>query len=75
MKATHLSRAEVLTLVFDKLRLIEEETDASLKNEESTRGRQSVADMRSRLKRIAVEARRAAALIETFRALKGDHEQ
>lgn len=69
-KATHLSRSEVLELVFGKITMIESECQAAADREEAVghggdRTLKELQDVQRRLKRIAIEARRAASLIET----------
>jgi len=62
---THLSRGEVMTLLYDKLHLIQGECEAYC-GEDADLNARKLADVKKRLKRIAVEARRAASLIETY---------
>jgi hypothetical protein len=61
MPITQLSRAEVTALMFDKVQLILTEAQEV----EGDHGRIDLKDALRRLKRIAIEARRAAALLET----------
>lgn len=70
MPITHLSRSEVTTLMFDKVQLI----IAEASNIEGDDGRLNLTDAKKRLKRIAIEAKRAAALLETHeRVWKSGH--
>jgi hypothetical protein len=64
---THLSRNEVTVLLYDKLLLIEAEAGEAQQHEGKWTAAH-LADTKARLKRIAVEARRAASLIETHEA-------
>lgn len=68
---TQLSRAEVMSLLFDKLSLIRDEADVMQDGEIKPR---DFPDVTKRFKRIAVEARRAASLLETYeRVAKSGH--
>lgn len=60
---THLTRAEIMTLVYDKLQIISAEMDAAQDGEDNPARFRS---LKPRLKRVVVEARRAASLIETY---------
>jgi hypothetical protein len=73
-KLVHLSRSEVLELVFGKLHLIEAECQ-EMTDEDAVAWRPAkLADVQRRLKRIALEAKRAASIIETHtHAAKGGH--
>lgn len=72
-KAVHLSRSEVLELVYGKLMVIEGECQEMAEREEYARHDQ-LEDVQRRLKRIAIEAKRAASLIETHtRVAKAGH--
>lgn len=66
-KAVHLSRSEVLELVFGKLMLIEQEAQSAAEKERQD-GKFTLHDLQNAqrcLKRIATEAKRAASIIET----------
>lgn len=63
-KLVHLSRSEVLELVYGKLHLIQGECE-EVTREESRPTQRELLDILRRFKRIAIEARRAASLIET----------
>lgn len=66
-KLVHLSRSEVLELVFGKLNLIESEAQSAAEKERLD-GEFTLHDLKNAqrcLKRIAIEAKRAASLIET----------
>ncbi len=70
---THLSGSELATLVFDKLHTIIGECEEIDREEYKPTG-SKLADIKARLKRIAVEARRAASFIETYeRVAKAGH--
>lgn len=60
---TQLSRQEVMSLVFEKLMLIQGEVEEA--ENEHEKGIKLIGNIKNRLKRIVVEARRAASLIET----------
>ena len=64
MPVTQLSRSEVMTLLYDKLNTIREEADTILDPEAQKPGDLSHAG--KRIRRIAIEAKRAAALIDTY---------
>lgn len=71
MATTQLSRAEVTSLLFDKLTFIRDEADFMSDGEIKSR---DFPDVTKRFKRIAIEARRAAALLETYqRVAKAGH--
>jgi hypothetical protein len=63
-KAVHLSRSEVLELVYGKLMVIREEAE-SIEGEDSRPTERDLLDLIKSFRRIAVEAKRAASLIET----------
>lgn len=63
---THLSRSEVAMLLFDKVSLIEAEAKEIDSGFEGKLSLEKMADAKRRLKRIVIEARRAASLIETY---------
>jgi hypothetical protein len=70
---THLSRSELTSLLFDKLHVIVGECE-EVDKEHYKASNAQLADTKARLKRIAVEARRAASLIETHeRVAKAGH--
>lgn len=66
-KQVHLSRSEVLELVFGKINLIEQECESASEKEHREGGftLKDLTDAQRCLKRIAIEARRAASIIET----------
>lgn len=61
---THLSRSEVLELVFGKLLVIREECER-IDHEDSRPTERDLLDIIKSLRRIALESKRAASLIET----------
>jgi len=63
MPVTHLSRSELMQLLYDKASLIRSEAEDIDSESES---RLSLADARKRMKRIGIEAKRCAALIESY---------
>jgi hypothetical protein len=63
-KLVHLSRSEVLELVYGKLIVIREECE-SIDREDSRPTHRDLLDLIKSFRRIAVEAKRAASLIET----------
>jgi hypothetical protein len=63
-KLVHLSRSEVLELIFGKLTLIREECE-SIDSEDSRPTERDLLGLIKSFRRIAVEAKRAASLIET----------
>ncbi len=62
---THLSRSEVLELVFGKLQLIQQEAEECTDRENGKVTMAELAAIQRRLMRCALEAKRAASLIET----------
>ncbi len=62
-KVTHLSRSELMTLLYDKLHTIREEADTILDPDADKPG--DLSHAMTRLKRISLEAKRAADLINT----------
>jgi hypothetical protein len=64
MPVTHLSRQELMSLLYDKLQTIRDEADEIV--DPDVREPRHLPSAKLRLKRIAVEARRAASLIETY---------
>lgn len=66
MAVTQLSRSEVMTLLYDKVHLIRSEAE-EIEGEGEVR--LNLTDAKKRLKRIAVEAKRCASLIETYQAV------
>lgn len=72
-KAVHLSRSEVLELVFGKLQLIREECER-IDREDSRPTERDLLDIIKSFRRIALESKRAASLIETHtHVAKGGH--
>ncbi len=63
-KAVHLSRSEVLELVYGKLQVIEGEC-SEIQDREAHARYDNLPALQQRLKRIAIEAKRCASLIET----------
>ena len=63
MPVTYLSRSALMSLLFDKLSTIRDEADEMINPDASDP--RDLPQAKQRLKRIALEARRAAALIET----------
>jgi hypothetical protein len=69
---THLSRSEVMTLLFDKLSIISGECSEYVHDGDIAA--RNLPDLKLRLRRIALEAKRAASLIETYEhAAKAGH--
>lgn len=62
-KVTHLSRSELMTLLYDKLHTIREEADTLLDPDAAKPS--DLSHAMTRLKRISLEAKRAADLINT----------
>ncbi len=62
--AVHLSRSEVLELVFGKLQLIREECE-SIDSDDARPTQRDLLGLIKSFRRIAIEAKRAASLIET----------
>lgn len=62
-KVTQLSRSEVMSLLYDKLTTIRDECDVLI--DPDANDWRDLPQAKERLKRIALEARRAAALIDT----------
>lgn len=72
-KAVHLSRSEVLELVFGKLQLIREECDR-IDHEDSRPTERDLLDIIKSFRRINLESKRAASLIATHcHVAKGGH--
>ncbi len=70
---THLSRSEVLELIYGKLQLIREEAE-SIDGEDSRPTERDLLGLIKSFRRIAIEAKRAASLIETHtHVAKGGH--
>lgn len=64
----HVSRAELMTLLYDKLGLIQSEIEeAQAAGEHGYSGRR-LSDLKKRLTRIAVEAKRSQSLIDSYEA-------